>query len=207
MYMKTTNVYPDWVEAYRGKGKTIRRVRNGYGLYKCTSVYVKGSKNPKSKQEYLGMITEKDGFIPKNVVSSAPVFFEYGLSNFLVTNYWRNLKRNVYQASDELIQLGIIHFVFSSCNDFFIRSCYLTHEKSDALISYRNKINEKRILTVSKTISKLLDSTIPDKEEQILLISGLKLCVVEKGSNRFPSLPNELEEIINRNGLKPWKKD
>lgn len=205
--MKTVNKYPDWVEAYRGKGKTIRKVRNGYGLYKCTSVYVKGSKNPKSKQEYLGMITEKDGFIPKTVVSSSPIFLEYGLSNFIVSNYWRDLKRNVYQSSDELIYLGIVYFVFGGCNDFFIHSCCLTVDQSDDLIAYRNKINTKRIVTVSKTISKFLDSTVPDKDDQLLLLSGLKLCVVEKGTKRLPALPNELQEIINRNGLKPWKKD
>lgn len=35
-----TVTYPDWAEKYRGKGRTIRKVRNGYGLYQCTSVYV-----------------------------------------------------------------------------------------------------------------------------------------------------------------------
>lgn len=37
--MKKSVVYPDWVEKYRGKGRTIRKVRNGYGLYACTSTY------------------------------------------------------------------------------------------------------------------------------------------------------------------------
>ena len=30
--MSIKNTYPDWVEKYRGKGLTIRKVRDGYGL-------------------------------------------------------------------------------------------------------------------------------------------------------------------------------
>ena len=56
--MKKSVVYPDWVEKYRGKGRTIRKVRNGYGLYACTSTYSPGQKYPKSVSTYLGMITE-----------------------------------------------------------------------------------------------------------------------------------------------------
>ena len=40
--MKKKNVYPEWAEKFRAKGKTIRKVRNGYGLYECTSTYVPG---------------------------------------------------------------------------------------------------------------------------------------------------------------------
>ena len=35
--MKAKNQYPEWVEKYRTKGCTIRKVRNGYGLYTLTS--------------------------------------------------------------------------------------------------------------------------------------------------------------------------
>lgn len=36
--MKKKNVYPEWAEKFRAEGKTIRKVRNGYGLYECTSL-------------------------------------------------------------------------------------------------------------------------------------------------------------------------
>ena len=68
--MKKSVVYPEWAEKFRGKERTIRKVRDGYGLYQCTSVYQPGQKYPKSVQKYLGMITEKDGFIPK------PLYFD-----------------------------------------------------------------------------------------------------------------------------------
>ena len=80
--MKRSVVYPDWAEKYRGPGRTIRKVRNGYGLYECTSTYQPGQKYPKSVQTYLGMITEKDGFIPKKtdltVTPVATRSMEYG---------------------------------------------------------------------------------------------------------------------------------
>ena len=65
--MKRYVTYPDWVEKFRSPGHTIKKTKQGYGLYSCTSKYVPGGK-PKSIQTYLGKITP-DGFIPKSVVS------------------------------------------------------------------------------------------------------------------------------------------
>jgi len=205
--MRKKNNYPDWVEKYREKGKTIRKVRDGYGLYKCTSTYVKGSKYPKLNQEYLGMITKKDGFIPKIVISMNPIYIEYGLSTFIVSNFWRDIKRALYQPTDDLVYLGIILFIFNSTNDYFIHHCVVTTNKADTLISYREKISEKRIKTVTNVISKIFKAKIPDEEERIILLSGLRLCVKEEEGNRPPALPESLKEIIERNGLKTWKND
>lgn len=65
--MKKKNIYPEWAEKFRAEGKTIRKVRNGYGLYECTSTYVPGQKYPKSVQKYLGMITEKMVLFQRNL--------------------------------------------------------------------------------------------------------------------------------------------
>ena len=80
--MKRYVTYPDWVEKFRSPGHTIKKTKQGYGLYSCTSKYVPGGK-PKSVQTYLGKITP-DGFIPKSVVSKHPVYIEYGLSHFII---------------------------------------------------------------------------------------------------------------------------
>ena len=85
--------YPAWVEKYRGKGRTIRKVGDGYGLYECTSQYVKGQRYPKSVQKYLGMISEEEGFIPKHVTPLNPKYIEYGLSHFILVNFKRDLMR------------------------------------------------------------------------------------------------------------------
>lgn len=201
MFMERVS-YPDWVEKYRGKGKTIRKVRNGYGLYQCTSVYVKGMKYPKSKQVYLGMITEKDGFIPKTIFVSSPEYLEYGLSHFIYLNFKRDLSRSLYSATDELIQLGIVYFVFDACSDYFICHCYLTFQNAEELIRYRDNISFKRITTVAKAISKTLIHRIEEETDRTLITSGLKLCVIEKQSLKTPVLPTEIAQAIERNHLR-----
>ena len=119
--MKRSVVYPDWAEKYRGPGRTIRKVRNGYGLYECTSTYQPGQKYPKSVQTYLGMITEKDGFIPKKtdltVTPVATRSMEYGLSHFIMANFRRDLMRSVYDASEYMIIYGVIYFIFDDLNE------------------------------------------------------------------------------------------
>ena len=87
--MKRYVTYPDWVEKFRSPGHTIKKTKQGYGLYSCTSKYVPGGK-PKSVQTYLGKITP-DGFIPKSVVSKHPVYVEFGLSHFIISSFKRDL--------------------------------------------------------------------------------------------------------------------
>ena len=83
--MKKTVTYPDWVEKYRGEGRTIRKTKNGYALYECTSVYVKGLNYPKSVQKYLGRITENDGFIPnKFLIPITSLNLVYPISLFQI---------------------------------------------------------------------------------------------------------------------------
>lgn len=62
--------YPDWVMKYKTKGIYIKKTKNGYSLYRGHSERVPGKKYPVLKcDEYLGLVTEKDGLIP----SSPPV--------------------------------------------------------------------------------------------------------------------------------------
>ena len=124
-----TVTYPDWAEKYRGKGRTIRKVRNGYGLYQCTSVYVSGQKYPKSIQKYLGMITEKDGFIPKK--SDKPDssdLVEYGLSTLIFLNFKRDLQRSVFNGDQDLIctRLAIVYYLYHSFQPAFLGLTWLT---------------------------------------------------------------------------------
>ena len=198
------NTYPEWVEIYRTKGHTIRKVRNGYGLYSCTSVYVKGS-YPKSVQTYLGMITEKDGFIPKKVISSTPSYVEYGLSHLIWINFKRSLMRSFNNSTglEDIVVLGIIHYIFGSVDPCYIRSSYISHGKEDALIVRAEAISLSRIKTVSNKIEKLLKERIPDKQERDMLTQLLPLAVVDAlNESRKPQISSELSDIIERTGLK-----
>lgn len=48
---------PDWVEAYRSKGTTVKQRGDSYYLYLATSRRVPGKRHPVSQQTYLGRIT------------------------------------------------------------------------------------------------------------------------------------------------------
>lgn len=55
--MAATTVYPDWVQSYREKGTTIKKVGNNFYLYKHSSKRVPGKKYPVPVDTYIGKIT------------------------------------------------------------------------------------------------------------------------------------------------------
>ena len=74
--------YPDWVNAFKEKGTSIKKVGNEYYLYKSTSKRVPGKKYPQPIQEYIGTIT-KDGVHRTNIrkISTDRIkVYEYGMS-------------------------------------------------------------------------------------------------------------------------------
>jgi hypothetical protein len=74
--------YPDWVNAHKQKGTTIKKVGNEYYLYRSTSKRVPGKKYPQPINEYIGVIT-KEGVTKTHVrkISTDKVkVYEYGLS-------------------------------------------------------------------------------------------------------------------------------
>ena len=203
---KLKNTYPDWAEKYRGKGKTIRKTKYGYGLYECTSEYVKGS-HPKSKSVYLGMITEKDGFIPKKSSGdSSPLFIEYGLSHLIRLNFRQTVRRHTFDFSDDVFYLGILSFVFGDIDDVYIRSSYLTYADAERLCELNKKLSKKKIELIASRINDALQKAIPDAKERNMVRNLLMICTVESGpaSSRKPDIPDEVRDILIRCGLK-WK--
>lgn len=201
---KPTNEYPEWAEKYREKGRTIRKVKNGYALYHCTSHIVPGYPYPKSTQEYLGMITEKDGFIPKKSKKESREFLEYGLSHMLWANFRRDLLRSMFKGPEEAAELAVIRFIFGSCDDLCIRSSWLTAANAEKVIQIRNGFNAARVTRLENKLGSMLEERIPDESERTLVIRMLMLCVVEKGPEavRKPDVPEKVMEILNRSGLK-----
>lgn len=202
--MKPKVIYPDWVEKYRSKGHTIRKVRDGYGLYKCTSEYLPGSPYPKSKQTYLGMITRKDGFIPKKTIADHPTYIEYGLSHFIWRNFKRTLIRSSFSADERIVRLGIIMYIFGSIKPCMIKATYLSDNLEEQLIEYAALASAPRIKTIVNKIHSLMELKLPLKEDRIILEALLRLCVMESNNRKsqIPALASEGYEIIERNGLK-----
>lgn len=204
--MSIKNTYPDWVEKYRGKGQTIRKVRDGYGLYKCTSVYVPGARYPKSKQEYLGMITEK-GFIPKKSVSEHPSYIEFGLSHFIWSNFKRDLIRSTFNGSEYVARMGVVYYIFSAVNESLIPLTFISDGHADEMIRLIPATSERRIKNIAKKINQLMDEKIKDKEDRAVLEALLRCCVMDSKnlSAQTPALPEAASEILERHGLKYGK--
>ena len=202
--MRTKNQYPDWVEKYRTKGCTIRKVRNGYGLYKCTSVSVPDLPYPKLKQEYLGMVTEKDGFIPKKVTSDHPVFLEYALSNLIWRNFKRALIRSSFNGNEDLVRLGIVKYIFGDANEALIRLTFISDGHEEILLRLLQSSSPQHINTISKKVNALLDEKIRDHDERKVLENLLRSCVLDSKNKllQVPEIPSLAKEIMERNGLK-----
>ena len=50
-------VYPEWVQAYRTRGNTVKKKGDSYYLYKRTSKRIPGKKYPQPVDTYVGLIT------------------------------------------------------------------------------------------------------------------------------------------------------
>ncbi len=78
----TPVTYPDWVQAYRSRGTTIKKKGDAYYLYKRTSKRVPGKKYPQPVDTYIGIITP-DGVVrtnKKKVTVTDIEVWEYGFS-------------------------------------------------------------------------------------------------------------------------------
>lgn len=203
--MRRTVEYPEWAEKYRDKGKTIRKVRDGYGLYQCTSVYDPNLKYPKSVQKYLGMITEKDGFVPKKSVLSEPSsYLEYGLSHFIIANFKRELTRSTFNGDEGIVTLGVIRYIFGDVDKAFIRATSLSRGREDELI-HRNAqgVSANRLKAIANKIEKLMAERIPDAKDRNLLEKLLFLTVIRSdGDTESVVYTPPVTEITERYGLK-----
>lgn len=202
--MKKKNVYPAWAEKFRTKGKTIRKVRNGYGLYECTSTYVPDQKYPKSVQKYLGMITEKDGFIPKRAIPDTAAFsIEYGLSHFIITNFKRDLQRSVFNSDTAVVILGTVFYIFGSIDPVFLSSSYLSIHFEKDIVKIADSTSIRRVKAVSNKINALLKEKIPVENDRLLLTRLLLLCTIpDKSSPDTIVYPETVTVLAERYGLK-----
>ena len=83
----TQKTYPEWVQKYRTRGKTVKKKGNAYYLYSRTSVRVPGKKYPQPVDTYIGIITP-EGLVETNKkkVSLTDIeVWEYGFSKAITS--------------------------------------------------------------------------------------------------------------------------
>lgn len=199
---KRTIEYPPWVEQYRGKGATIRKVKDGYGLYRCTTKTLEDGSR-KNIQEYLGMITQKEGFIPKKT-SAYPERLEYGLSHVIWKNYATELKRRSFVGDKDIAKLAVIQFISGKVDGQSIRSSYLTYKDAPHMTDVAGKVRRERIEKMASIIEESLKKKIPDKWEYRSLIYRLLRCsaVIMPGVIRKDDFPEDILADLSKYGLK-----
>jgi hypothetical protein len=103
--------YPDWVNAFKEKGTSVKKVGNEYYLYRTTSRRVPGKKYPQPIQEYIGAIT-KEGVVRTNVrkISTDRVrVYEYGMSYALQSLLPDAFLVNAHDA--QTLRFAFLHIV------------------------------------------------------------------------------------------------
>ena len=130
------------------------------------------------------------------------VYVEFGLSHFIISSFKRDLIRSSFRATDDTVYLGVVQYIFGSCQDIFLSSCFLTYKNKESLCKYRDSISATRIKTISNKIARLMESYF-DAQEIAVLSQILKLAVVDVTSDHiyYPTIPEEVVDIIERNGL------
>ena len=106
----TKKVYPEWVQAQRIKGTTVKKKGDSYYLYKRTSKRVPGKKYPQPVDTYIGIITP-EGVIQtekKKVSLSNIQVKEYGFSKAIWELCPEAWKKAVGEEWEEVLRKIII---------------------------------------------------------------------------------------------------
>ena len=156
--MKQNSILPPWVSKFKAPNITFRKRGNGYAMFKVTSTYIKGQSYPKLNQEYLGVVYES-GFVSKKVNVNNLTVLEFGLSNFIYTQYKRDLYRacfNYKVDGDNIIRISIIKYIFSNVTKEYLLKSKLTYKDADILFDLYNKISKQRFETIVNKITELI---------------------------------------------------
>jgi len=103
--------YPEWVNACKEKGTSVKKVGNEYYLYRSTSKRVPGKKYPQPVETYIGTIT-KEGVIKtkvKKISTDRVRVYEYGMSYALQSLLPESFLINSHDK--ETLRLAFLHIV------------------------------------------------------------------------------------------------
>jgi len=122
--------YPDWVNDYKEKGTSVKKVGNSYYLYKATSKRVEGKKYPQPIHTFIGKITKSGVEHSKTKkVSIGEIYvyeygFSYALKKIVPVKFFKDIRDDV---KAEYIFLNVIkHF---SPRSYLLREIDLPSEE------------------------------------------------------------------------------
>ena len=180
--------YPDWVNAFKEKGTSVKKVGNEYYLYRATSKRVPGKKYPQPVEEYIGTIT-RDGVVRTGIrkISTDRVrVYEYGMSHTMQALLPDGFLVNSHDR--ETLRYAFLHIVRQHCpNSYLLRGVELP-ELESLHINLSMQI---------KRYERLAKITIEDLRP----LSGLYL-VETKECNMLSEVTAEMAGIMERTGVR-----
>jgi len=182
--------YPDWVNAYKEKGTSIKKVGNSYYLYKSTSKRVQGKKYPQPVQKFVGTIT-KDGVkrskIKKVELGKVHVYeygFSYALKKIVPAKFFDDIRDS--EKAEHVFLNVIKHF---SPRSYLLRGTRLpsTEELHMSLSVQTRKI--ERLCKI--------------KMEELFPLMNLYLVEID-GNEMISEKTEEMKSILERVGVKNY---
>jgi len=195
--------FPSWVEKFKAKGVYVGKNQQGYFLYRAHCVRDPITKKPKTViDEYLGTISETNGFVPK--VNKLPsVGIEYGLTHFIYSNFKRCLTRHVFNAdkinTDTLIVMATVSFALGSLD--CLPLSYLSVSKN---VLSADNLTDRKLKTIAN-----LEKVVRENIKRGLVGISLEyfccklkniLAFKTKNSYEFMSLDSETLTTIKKAG-------
>lgn len=196
---------PDFAKPYKKKGFDVRKCGKAFRLLRISSKRVEGKSYPVLVQEYIGTILE-DGSLkrkPERSPSSGQ-YQEFALSDFLMRHHKRLLQRSLYgykgDMSVRLIKLAVLFYVFGTVSELALNHSRLTQDDVGDLIEVA-RTQQERIKRLSEKIRVAQEDLLGDDRTDFEML--MRLCVVDRLSQKVPEYPKEAVEILSRRGISP----
>ena len=197
--------YPDWVMRYKTKGIYIKKTKNGYSLFRGHSEREVGKKYPVLKcDEYLGLVTEKDGLIPsKPPVKPRVMVRTYGVeyiaescSSILRVPLRKKGQDDILLYSHALLSL------WREDNSELYTSSILSLWFGD--INYRRKLvyeEEETVRRLSKQIKAKLEKVLGEDVKEAVNLLGTVYAVFVNERWVLSDSSSRLYEILRAHNL------
>lgn len=197
--------YPEWLLPYKTKGVYVSKKKNGYALYRGHSERVPGKKNPVFRcDEYLGIVTEKDGLIPSRPpVRSGIEVRRYGLW-VVAEKFCSHLRLDPKSKGLDhklLYARALLSLEGRDNRDGYAGSWLsvawpgvdMTHEMSEE--------ESKALKRIQVQMKSLLAMRLGDDKERVMELSRDVYAVHVNGGWHIGDVPPELEVLASKYGL------
>ena len=196
---------PDWVLKHKTKGIYTRKTKTGYALYRGHSERVAGKSYPVFRcDEYLGIVTEKDGLIPsKPPVKAGIRVLRYGFCRVAeaLCNVLRIHPKRIGMNADVLFVKAVLGLEGRETQQGYEGS-WLSILFPGLDLNQRLTEEEERFLpTLRRQTSSKLKDGLGSESEEILALSSDLYAVHVNGGWHLSDLSDRLKDLAAKHAV------